>query len=152
MSSIWSLFLTPQENRENALDNAEDLLYNPLYIEMTNGTLRHSQRVLKALSDRSRVRILKMLELRPMAVCEVREVLGLSMSTVSKHLAILREAGFILDEKDGKWMDYRLNPEKAQVIESILQLISNWVRDDPVVLADLDKSLAANRFEICRKG
>ena len=118
---------------------------------MTNMTLRETQKVLKALSDRSRLRILKMLELRPMAVCEVRDVLGLSMSTVSKHLAILREAGFILDEKDGKWMEYRLNREKTQATESILQLISHWVEEDPLVQSDHDKSLAANRFEICRK-
>jgi len=118
---------------------------------MTNMTLRDAQKVLKALSDRSRLRILKMLELRPMAVCEVREVLGLSMSTVSKHLAILREAGFILDDKEGKWINYRLSDEKTPAAKSILDLLSQWVEEDRIVRSDRDKSLAADRHEICRK-
>jgi ArsR family transcriptional regulator len=128
------------------------LLYNSICGEMRNNTLRDAQKVLKALSDRSRLRILKMLETRPMAVCEVREVLGLSMSTISKHLAILREAGFILDDKDGRWIEYRLNDEKLPVIESLLEHLSRWVEEDPLVLSDRERSVAAKRFEICRKG
>ncbi len=86
-----------------------------------------------------------------MAVCEVREVLGLSMSTVSKHLRVLREAGFILDEKDGRWMEYTLNREKAASLESLYRALSQWVDEDPIVRSDREKCLAADRFEICRR-
>ena len=60
-------------------------------------------KVFKALGDSNRIRIVKMLEARELCVCEVREVLDLSNSTVSKHLSVLRDADLILDRKDGKW-------------------------------------------------
>ena len=50
----------------------------------------------KALSDPNRTRILKMLQVRPLCVCEITELLGLATSRVSKHLSILRNAGFLL--------------------------------------------------------
>jgi DNA-binding transcriptional ArsR family regulator len=52
---------------------------------------------LKAVGDVNRVRILKMLEERELCVCEVREILDLSNSTVSQHLALLRDADLIVD-------------------------------------------------------
>jgi len=51
-----------------------------------------------------------MLEARELCVCEVREVLDLSNSTV-KHLSVLRDADLILDRKDGKWSITRLNEQ-----------------------------------------
>jgi len=62
----------------------------------------------KALSDPGRIRILRMLEVKPLCVCEITEVLGLAVSTVSRHLSILKDAGFISDKKEQKWVEYRL--------------------------------------------
>lgn len=59
----------------------------------------------KSLSDTNRIRILKMLEVRPLCVREITEVLKLATSSVSKHLSILRDAEFIIYEKDGKWIN-----------------------------------------------
>ena len=53
---------------------------------------RETVKVFKALSDTNRIRIIKMLEGRELSVCEVREVLDLLISTVSRHLSILRDA------------------------------------------------------------
>jgi len=86
-----------------------------------------------------------------MAVCEIRDVLGLSMSTVSKHLAILREAEFIIDDKDGKWINYRLSDEKSPVRDALLELLSQLVDKDPIIKSDRKKALTADRLEICRK-
>ncbi|MBN2103259.1 winged helix-turn-helix transcriptional regulator [bacterium] len=52
--------------------------------------------VLKALSDKNRIRILKMLEKKSLCVCEITAILGLAVSTISKHLSILKEANLIL--------------------------------------------------------
>ena len=64
--------------------------------------MRDVVKVFKALSDSNRVRILKMLEVRPLCVCEITRILNLATSTVSKHLSILRDVDFILDHKEGK--------------------------------------------------
>ena len=51
--------------------------------------LKHAEMLFKAAGDRTRLRILKMLETGPLCVCQIVETLGLSQSTVSKHLSIL---------------------------------------------------------------
>lgn len=54
------------------------------------------------------------LNFRPLAVCEIREILGLSFSTVSRHLSQLQEAGLVDFDKEGKWVIYQINPELAE--------------------------------------
>jgi ArsR family transcriptional regulator, arsenate/arsenite/antimonite-responsive transcriptional repressor len=111
---------------------------------------RETVSVLKALSDPNRIRIVKMLESRELCVCEVREVIGLSTSTVSKHLSILRDAGLIEDSKDGKWVNYRLNRTPGNsFIRSQLELVLQSFSDDEQVLSDRKKLLKADRTIIC---
>ena len=62
--------------------------------------MRTLVKIFKALADSNRIRILKMLEVRPLCVCEITEVLNLAASTVSKHLSILRDADFIIDSNE----------------------------------------------------
>ena len=71
--------------------------------------LTQHEQIFKALSDKSRLRILKMLQRKSLCVCEITEILKLETSTASKHLSILRDAGLIIDEKDKKWINYRIN-------------------------------------------
>jgi ArsR family transcriptional regulator len=54
--------------------------------------MKNHLKVFKSLSDKNRLRIMKMLEARPMCVCEITAVLNLAPSTVSKHLSLLHEA------------------------------------------------------------
>jgi len=112
--------------------------------------MRDLVRKFKALSDPNRIRILKMLEVRPLCVCEITEILKLAPSTVSKHLSILRDADFILDEKDGKWVNYRLNEEQgSEQVKKLLPLIRAWLHEDQLVFSDLDRVLTLDRNELC---
>ena len=89
---------------------------------------RKTVNIFRALGDPNRIRILKMLEERELCVCEVREVLNLSTSTVSKHLSILRDADLILDWKDGKWVNYKLNTNGAtNLIRPLLGVLLNLI-------------------------
>ena len=65
------------------------------------------QRIFKTLADPTRVRILALLEREELAVQELMEVLGMAQSRVSRHLAILREAGLVRDRRDGTFVFYR---------------------------------------------
>ena len=65
------------------------------------------QKVFKTLSDPTRIRILRLLEQEELVVQEIMDVLGMAQSRVSRHLAILREAGLILDSRDGTYVSYR---------------------------------------------
>lgn len=106
--------------------------------------------VFKALSDPNRLRILKALQARVLCVCEIRELLGLANSTVSQHLSILKEAGFILEEKEGKWVNYRIHPRPTDPrISSILSSLDYWIGDEQAIIADKKKVGLLDRLKIC---
>ncbi len=64
--------------------------------------------IFKALSDETRLRILKLLEEGELCVCDVVAALEMVQPKVSFHLGVLKEAGLIKDRKQGKWIHYRI--------------------------------------------
>lgn len=80
-----------------------------------NAKPRHSRqryearaRIAKALAHPSRLMILEALAEREMCVCDLTELVGADQSTVSKHLAILKQAGLVEDRKAGTMAFYRV--------------------------------------------
>ncbi|MGE0481717.1 MAG: ArsR/SmtB family transcription factor [Phycisphaerae bacterium] len=65
-------------------------------------------RIAKALAHPSRLMILEALEEREVCVCDLTELVGADQSTVSKHLALLKQAGLVEDRKDGVMVYYKL--------------------------------------------
>jgi ArsR family transcriptional regulator len=65
-------------------------------------------KLLKSLAHPSRLLIVEMLEKRPCCVSELTEAIGADITTVSKHLTILRNAGLVRDQKRGTYSDYTL--------------------------------------------
>ncbi len=63
----------------------------------------------KALSEETRLRILKLLEHQELCVCDIVAALDKIQPKVSFHLAVLKEAGFIKDRKQGRWTHYSLD-------------------------------------------
>lgn len=114
--------------------------------------MRELIKIFKALSDPNRLRILKMLEIRPLCVCEITDVLNLATSTVSKHLSLMRNANLILDEKEGKWVNYSLNAStQERYVSSLLPLLAHWLPDDELVKSDAQTVKAINRFSVCSR-
>jgi len=64
--------------------------------------------VANALANANRLMILDALARGEMCVCEIVEMLGCDQSTVSKHLALLKNAGLVEDRREGQWAHYRL--------------------------------------------
>ncbi|WP_431224288.1 transcriptional regulator [Serratia sp. L9] len=80
----------------------------------------------KNLSDETRLGIVLLLkEIGELCVCDLCTALDESQPKISRHLAMLRESGLLLDRKQGKWVHYRLSPHMpswaAQVIEQAWQ-------------------------------
>ncbi len=65
-------------------------------------------RFFKALADETRLRIIELLGVREMCVCEVMVALDLTQPTASHHLGILENAGLVKDRKEGRWVFYSL--------------------------------------------
>ena len=71
----------------------------------------------KALSEEIRLRVLSLLMDGELCVCDLMEVLNLPQSTVSRHLAYLRNAGWVAGRRQGLWMYYRIS-EKMTPLHS----------------------------------
>jgi len=80
--------------------------------------MREFMAITKALSDSGRVRILLALRSGDLCVCQITELFGLAISTVSKHLAILAQAGLVIPRKTERWVYYRLPDRTAPVAVS----------------------------------
>jgi len=65
--------------------------------------------IFKALSDETRLRVIKLLEQGELCVCDITAALDMVQPKVSFHLSALKEAGLIKDRKQGKWIHYRLS-------------------------------------------
>jgi len=99
--------------------------------------MREKIELFKALSEPNRVRILLLLLNRRMCVCEITSILGISMATVSTHLSILRKAGFLEDEKDGKWIRYGITKNfKNPMVKEIIDCLAKWFADEEVIKND----------------
>ncbi|MBF0508167.1 MAG: winged helix-turn-helix transcriptional regulator [Deltaproteobacteria bacterium] len=114
--------------------------------------MRPFLKVMKALSDPNRIKIIKMLQHRMMCVCEIQAALGIAQPSVSKHLKILEDAGLAASSKDGLWVNYHLTGgHDSPYAASLLGNLRHWLDDDPEV-AKLIKGLPLIQREIiCRK-
>jgi ArsR family transcriptional regulator len=108
-------------------------------------------KVMKALSDPNRVKIIKLLQLKNMCVCELQGALQLAQPTVSKHLKVLEEAGLVGYEKDGLWVNYFLADGKSSpYAASLLGNLQHWLDDDDEIAELMKKAPFINREDICR--
>lgn len=97
---------------------------NPL----TEGSLGEPEAValaeaLKVLADPARLRLLSLVASSPSGeacACDLVEPLGRSQPTVSHHLSMLVDAGFLTREKRGRWAWYQLVPERLELLRSAL--------------------------------
>ena len=71
--------------------------------------MRDLLNVFKALSEETRLRIVKLLEHGELCVCDIVAALDMIQPKVSFHLAVLKEAGLIKDRKQGKWTHYSID-------------------------------------------
>lgn len=99
--------------------------------------MRELLNITKALSDESRVRALLAVKDRELCVCQIIDLLGLAPSTVSKHMALLTQAGLVTRRKEGRWHFYRAAGVEAPAeVLSALQWLFGAFQDNPVILED----------------
>lgn len=103
----------------------------------------------KVLSEPNRVRILMILLEKELCVCEITSILQLSPATVSNHLSYLRKNGFIEDQKEGKWINYKINENTEDpIVIKILELLPGWFEDESTILEDREKVKTVDRCNI----
>ncbi len=109
-------------------------------------------KVMKAVSDANRVKILKMLQHKNLCVCEMREALQISQPAVSKHLKILEESGLVGSKKEGLWVNYHLTDgARSAYASSLLGNLRHWLEHDPEIENLVNRLPYINREEVCKR-
>ena len=108
-------------------------------------------KVMKALSDPGRVKILKLLQHRPLCVCETQAALQLAQPTISKHLKILEDAGLVTHTKDGLWVNYRLaDGSQSPYAATLLGSLKHWLGEEKDIKDLIEKLTTIHRDGICK--
>lgn len=117
---------------------------------MVGSKLRIVQ-TLKSLSDTSRLRALFALKDHELCACQLVELLEVTPSTVSKHMALLVNAGLVDSRKEGKWVYYQLNHENYPGL--IKELLSQLECEDQLRVdqGDLKSILEIDPEELCKQ-
>lgn len=85
----------------------------------------------KCLSDPTRLDIIKWVMAREnVCVCELTELLQLSQPKISRHLALLRNLSVLLDQRQGQWVYYRVNPDLPEWANAVLKVIAQSAQTD----------------------
>jgi ArsR family transcriptional regulator len=102
--------------------------------------MRNLLNIFKALSDDTRLRILKLLEGGELCICKIMEVLDMKQSRISRHMGILKNAGLVTDRRDGKWVHYSLNPKPEDLCcKEMISLLAERLKNQETVMQDQKK-------------
>jgi ArsR family transcriptional regulator len=102
------------------------------------------------LSDETRLRCLLLLENeKELCVCEIGQVLGSLQSRISRHLALMRLSGLVLDDRRGQWVYYRLNQVIPEWTRQILRAALEALRNTEPYCFDLEKLYEFRKKNIC---
>jgi ArsR family transcriptional regulator, arsenate/arsenite/antimonite-responsive transcriptional repressor len=104
------------------------------------------EKILKALADRTRLRIIGLLVAGEVCVCHIHESLGITQPKASRHLAYLRRVGLVAARKDGLWVHYRLAELREPVLQAVLEAVAHAVGHLP--LASRDRQRLAAKVEL----
>ena len=102
------------------------------------------------LSDKNRLRILKLLERKPMCVCELTHIIGIRQPSISRHLRKLKEANLIDSRQDSQWHEYFINRRGDEYTRILIGNLSGWLNNDPVVVQDMENAKNTSREILCK--
>ncbi|HEU18738.1 MAG TPA: ArsR family transcriptional regulator [Deltaproteobacteria bacterium] len=109
-------------------------------------------KVMKALSEPNRLKILKMLQHRACCVCEIKETLGIAQPTVSKHLRVLETAGLVSAQKQGLWVKYHLSDGRSSPYAATLMgNLRHWLNEDSEVTKTMERMQTVDTVQITKR-
>ena len=111
--------------------------------------------ITKALADENRLRMLMALQGGELCVCQIAELTGLALSTVSKHLSMLYQAGLLNARKEGRWMYYSLPGKGAPTAaREAVAWVRRSLEENERIAEDakqLKKVMEMDLSEICKR-
>ncbi len=95
-------------------------------------------RMFRAFSDRTRLRILNLLRDGELCVCDIVDTIGSPQPTISRHLSYLRKSGLVKARKDGLWQYYTLAPAQNSFHKKLLECLSCCLGSVPELARDAE--------------
>jgi ArsR family transcriptional regulator len=86
----------------------------------TSPDLSRAVELFHALSDETRLEIVQRLRSGERCVCDLTDLLEAAQSRLSFHLKVLKDAGLVVDRRDGRWVHYSLNREAFAEVQELL--------------------------------
>lgn len=97
--------------------------------------------LLKIISDRTRLRIIMLLQKKELCVCQLMAVLGISQPLVSRNLSLLIRSGFLEDRREGKMIFYKINTRAQKNQTLLIKMLKKLLANDKTLKKDI-KSLS----------
>jgi len=108
--------------------------------------MRDFVKVFKALSDETRIRILKVLLERECCVCEVMQALDIAQPRASRNLGMLEDAGFVKSRREGPWIIYSIDEQTlSSHVASLIELLRSSLVNEEITLQDRERLSRAVR-------
>lgn len=106
----------PANRGEHASLDLSNFIDTLVHMSTTDLDITQAARWFHALSDETRLGVVRLLSGGERCVCELQEAMGAAQSRLSFHLRVLREAGLVTDRKEGRWTYYSLSPEALDAL------------------------------------
>jgi ArsR family transcriptional regulator len=106
---------------------------------MKTAAIHPVDRMFRAFSDPTRLRILSLLVQRELCVCDIVSTLSIPQPTASRHLAYLRKSGLVEARRDGLWMHYKLAKPQTAFHEKLIACLASCFQDVPQLAKDAKK-------------
>lgn len=115
---------------------------------LDNVNTSHYLRVIKALADETRLRIINLLFERELCVCDLCEILGTSQTKISRHLSYLKNAGLVQDSRIAQWSFYSLIRSRATSI--VNDIVRGILRNIDLYRGDLEHLKEKEKAGACK--
>ena len=100
-----------------------------------------SELFFQALADRTRLRLINLIDGDEVCVCFFVEVLGTNQPKISRHLAYLKRAGLVTTRREGNWMHYRLAQIPDERAGKLFSEVLDFISKDPEMLSDRERMI-----------
>lgn len=107
--------------------------------------------IFKALSEESRLRILTLLTVREMCVCEIEACLNLTQSNASRHLTILKKSGILESYKIAQWTFYRIDEGFKKENMDLWRYLVIKIKEMPTYLIDYSECIKCRELNLCNQ-
>lgn len=110
-------------------------------------------KIMKALADENRLRIINLLNHKELCVCEMENILGMTQSNVSRHLIKLKDAELIESDKQGQFVFHKVNPDVMEQYPFLHALLTQELGNLKKCKEDLSKLQAVtDQGSLCERG